>query len=157
MKLWRKNRNVERELPSFLKAGLNRLNGHLISFAESLQRKTSNYSLRKKKILLFLFVIVFVTESIIVTVQSITRKNITPVDFARIKTIPVESNKESAPVITMAEFLRIQKFKNFIDSLSATAEGKKRKDCLLLSRPQLMDSVNLLINLFLEQSKTLVK
>lgn len=157
MKLWRRNRNVEKELPSFVKAGLNRFNGWLINIANSLQQRTNHFSLRKKKVLLLLFVIVFVAESSIVTIQSFTRKTKSSFTVARIKPIPIEYDKSVAPVITKTEFLRIQRFKNYIDSLSTTTQGRKRKDSLLDNRPQLMDSVNFLINLYLQQSKTLVK
>ena len=157
MKLWRKNKNIEKELPSFLKAGLIRFNGRLISIANSLQQRTNHYSPRKKKLLLLLFVTVFVTESSLVIIQSITRKSKTSIAATRIKTIPVEFEKNIAPLITKSEFIKIQKFKNYIDSLSTTAQGRKLKDSLLHNRPQLMDSVNFLINLYLEQSKTLVK
>lgn len=157
MKWWRKNKKVERELPFYVKAGLSRFNSRLISIANFLQQRTNNYSLRKKKLLLLLFVIVFVAESSVVTIQSITQKNKISIAVTRIKTIPVESSESTTPHITKAEFLKIKKFKNYIDSLSTTAEGIKRKDSLLHNRPQLMDSVNFLINLFLEQSKTLAK
>jgi hypothetical protein len=157
MKLWRKNNRIEKELPTFLRAGLNRFNGRLMSIANYLQQRTNNYSLRKKKVLLFLFVIVFLTESSVVLVQGIARKSKSPISVTRIKTIPVESSESATPHITKAEFLKIKKFKNYIDSLSTTAEGIKHKDSLLHNRPQLMDSVNFLINLFLEQSKTLAK
>ena len=157
MKGWRINKNAEKELPSFLKTGLCRFNNRLISIADSLQQRTNHYSLRKKKVLLLLFVIVFLTESGVVTIQSIKGKNKTLVKVSRIKTIPVESNEEHTPQITKAEFLKIQTFKNYIDSLSTSTEGRKLKDSLLHNRPQLMDSVNFLINLFLEQSKTLAK
>ena len=154
MDLWRKNKKTERQLPYFVEAGLNRFNQRLINIANLLQQKTNSYSLRKKRIFLTLFVIVFVTESSVVTVRSITRKIRTPIDVSRIKTIPVESGKEDILLITKSEFIKIRTFKNYIDSLSTTAEGRKRKDSLLHSRPQLMDSVNYLINIFLEQLKT---
>lgn len=157
MKRWRKNKKTEKELPSFLKAGLSRFNGRLISIGNILQQRTNNYSLRKKKILLLLFVLVFLTESSVVTIQSITRKSKTPIDLTRIKTIRVESSEQNTRNITRTEFFKIQKFKNYIDSISTTTQGKKLRDSLLQNRPHLMDSVNLLINLFLEQSKSIVK
>ena len=157
MKRWRKNKKVEKELPSFLKAGLDRFNRRLISIASSLQQRTNHYSLIKKKVLLLLFMIVFVAESSVVLVQSITRKNKTPIEVTRIKAIRVESSDKSTPTITNTEFLKIKKFKTYIDSLSTSTAGRKRKDSLLHNRPQLMDSVNFLINLFLEQSKTFMK
>jgi hypothetical protein len=157
MKLWRKNKRLERELPSFLKAGLSRFNGWLISIANFLQRKTNSYSTGKKKFLLLLFVLVFVTQSGVVIIQSSTRKIKTMPGVNRIKTLTIPPGEKNTPRITKTQFLKIQKFKNYIDSLSRTARGRRLKDSLLQNRPQLMDSVSFLINLFLEQSKTLVK
>jgi hypothetical protein len=157
MKLWRRNKKTGNELPSFIKAELIRFNERLINIANFLQQKTNNYSLRRKKILLILFVIVFVTESGVVMIQSIKRKNKTPIDINRIKTIPVESSEQSTLRITKTEFLKIEKFKSYIDRLNATTQGKKIRDSFLHNRPHLMDSVNYLVNLYLEQSKTSVK
>lgn len=157
MKLWRKNKKLKKELPSFIAAGLNRFNGRLIAIANFLQQKTNKCSPGKKKFLLLVFVSGFVTESSIVTIQSLTRESKPSFTVTRIKPIPIESYKNVVTVITKAEFQRIQKFKEFIDSLNRTAKGRKRKDSLLYNRPQLMDSVNYLINLYLEQLKTSVK
>ncbi|HWI93875.1 MAG TPA: hypothetical protein VNT20_21495 [Flavisolibacter sp.] len=157
MKLWRKNKKLKREIPSFLTAALARVNGRLISIANFLQQKTNNYSPKKKKLLLLLFVIAFLTESSNITIQSLTRKTKTSFTVTRIKPILIESDKTVAPVVTKTEFLRIQRFRNYIDSLSTTTQGKKLKESLLHSRPELMDSVNFLINLYLEQLKTSVK
>ncbi|HTM92202.1 MAG TPA: hypothetical protein VL095_07285 [Flavisolibacter sp.] len=157
MKLLRKDKKVERELPAFLKAGLSRFNKRLIAIANFLQQKTNDYSLRKKKLLLLLFIIAFVAASSVVLVRSIAGKNKTLVEVKRVKAIPVQSSETNAPQITKTEFLRIQKFKNYIDSLNRTAPGRAVKDRLLHNRPQLMDSVRFLINLYLEQSKTIVK
>lgn len=157
MKLWRRNKKAERELPSFIKAGLIRFNERLIKIANYLQEKTNHYSVKKKKFLLLLFLVVFIAESTMVTIQSITQRSTTSIAVTRIKSIPVESNGTTAPLITKTEFLKIQKFKNYIDNLSKTAQGKKFKDSLLHDRVHLMDSVNFLVNLYLEQSKTSVK
>ena len=157
MKLWRKNKKLKREIPSFLTAALARVNGRLISIANFLQQKTNNYSPKKKKLVLLLFVIAFLTESSIITIQSLTRKTKSSFAVTRIKPILIESDKAVAPVITKTEFLRIQGFRNYIDSLSTTTQGRKLKDSVLHNRPQLMDSVNFLINLYLEQLKTSVK
>lgn len=157
MKLWRKNKKLRKELPFFLMAGLNRFNGRLITIANFLQQKTNHYSVRKKKLLLILFVIVFLTESSIVTIQSIRRKTKSSFTVTRIKPIPIESDEGIVLAITKGEFLKIQRFRNYIDSLNRTVEGRKRKDSLLYNRQQLMDSVNFLINLYLEQLKTSVK
>lgn len=157
MKLWQKNKKVERELPSFLKAGLSRFNRRLIAIANFLQRKTNSYSTGKKKFLLLLFVLVFVAESGVVIIESSTRRSKILPQINRIKAITIQTGERNIPQITRTEFLKIQKFKNYIDSLSSTAQGRRLKDSHLQNRPRLMDSVDFLINLFLEQSKTLEK
>jgi hypothetical protein len=154
MKLWRKVKRVEKELPSFLKTGLSRFNQRLIQVANYLQQKSNGYSIKKKKILLLLFVIVFITESCLVIIQSISQKNKTAIAVARIKTIPLQTEENQSSLITKEEFLKIKRFKKYIDCLSTTAKGRKLKDSLLQNRPHLMDSVNFLVNLYLEQSKT---
>lgn len=153
MKLWRRNKRVE-ELPSFLRAGLIKFNQRLHSIANFLQQKTNDYSQRKKKVLLALLTCVFISESMMIIVQSFTRKSETAISITRIKTIPLQKGQTQNLFITEKEFLRIQSFKNTIDSLNATPARRKLRDSLLHNRPHLMDSVNFLINLYLEQSKT---
>jgi hypothetical protein len=157
MKLWKKNKRVERELPSFINVGLYRFNQKLIAFAAYLQHKTNSYSKGSKKLVLLLFIIVFVTKSITLFVHSIKGSQKKSIAISRIKTIPVEREEPQTLLITKSEFLKIQKFKYYIDSLSTTAKGKKIKDSLLINRPQLMDSVNFLVSLYLEQLKSKVK
>ena len=125
MKRWRRNKKSEKELPSFLKAGLIRCNQNLIRIAGFLQQKTNAYSAKKKKVLLLLFVVALVTESSVVIIESITRKNKTPIAVTKIRTIPIDTDEANAPKITKSEFLKIQKFKNYIDSLSTTKKKKK--------------------------------
>lgn len=154
MKLWRKNKVTDWELPSFLISGLTRFHQWLIRMANFLQQKTNSYSVKKKKLLLLLFTIVFLTESSIVTIQSLQRRNNSPISIGRIKAVPIENNLSDVTVITREELQKIKRFKNYIDSLSTTAKGKKISDSLLQSHPHLMDSINFLIKLFSEQSKT---
>jgi hypothetical protein len=153
MKLWRKSKRVEKELPSFLKIGLVKFNQRLIGIANFLQEKTNGYSVKKKKILLLLFVIVFFAETTAVIIQAVKQRSKTSIAVTRIKTIPVETTKPAVPLITKTEFLRIQRFKNYIDSLNISTQGKKLRYSLLHNRPHLMDSVNYLISLYLEQLK----
>jgi len=121
--------------------------------ANFLQRKTNGYSTRTKKLWLLLFVILFVAESSIVTIQSIQRKNINSISVTRIRTIPIERNTTATPRFAKSELPKIQRFKNYIDSLSTTVRGRKLRDSLLHYRPHLMDTINFLINVYLEQSK----
>lgn len=152
MKLWRRNITND-ELPLFLKSGLTKCNDQLIKMANFLQRKTNGYSTRTKKLLLLLFVIVFVAESSIVTIQSFQGKNLNSISVTRIRTIPIERSTIAVPRVAKTELLKIQRFKNYIDSLSTTIRGRKLRDSLLHNRPHLMDTINFLINVYLEQSK----
>lgn len=154
MKLWRKNRRVDRDLPSFVKPGLVRINQKLLQFASFLQHKTNNYSAGRKKVLLLVFASVFIVESTLIIIQTTRAGNASPITVTRIKTLPVEKLQRQTPPITKSAFVRIQKFKNYIDSLGATTKGRKQRDSLLGGRPRLMDSVNFLINLYLEQLKS---
>lgn len=154
MKLWRKNNRADREWPSVLKAILIRCNQQLIKIAYFLQQKTNSYSTRKKKILLLLFLVVFVIESSIAIIQSFSKRNTSSILITGIKTLRVENNFIQTPKISKAELLKIQRFKNYIDSLNTTVQGRTIKESLLHDRPNLMDSVNFLVNHYLEQSKT---
>lgn len=157
MKLWRKSKKTDRELPSFVKIGLVKFNQKLIDIANSLQQKTNEYSVTKKKVLLGVFVVVFVTECLIVTIQGVKGDSKTSVEVSRIKALPIQNQGRSIPAITKSEFLRIQRFKNYADSLNTTRAGRKARDSLLRNRPHLMDSVNFLVNLYLEQIKNKMK
>lgn len=148
MKLWRKNKKTEKELPSFLKAWLNRFNRQLHRIADYFQRKTNNYPVKKKKFFLLVFVTLFVLESTIITVQSLRGNKGNFITVSRIKTIPLQKNSKIIPGIGEQELLKIQKFKTYIDSLSATPRGRRIKDSLLRKRPHLIDSVNFLISLY---------
>jgi len=100
---------------------------------------------------------VFLGESATVAIRGILGKYRSMVAVTRIKSIPLQLNATNVPRIAKKEFLRFQWFKAYTDSLETTLQGRKRKDSLLCDRPHLMDSINYLIHLYLEQSKTLVK
>lgn len=153
MKWERQNKNVDKDLPALVKTGLTRWNQWLVRLAGFLQEKTKSYSIRKKKLLLLLFIIVFATESSLVLVQSMKGRGKTSLDISRIKTIPVQQQQNPSALLTRPEFLKIQRFKSFIDSLQSTAKGRRLKDSLLQNRPQLMDSINFLLNIYSEQLK----
>ncbi len=153
MKWRRHNTREDGSLPSFLRTGLTKLNQWLIHIAGLLQKKTNSYSVKKKKILLLAFSVAFATESILVLVQSMNGSKKTPIDVSRIKTIPIQQEQAPGPFLTRGEFQKIQKFKNFIDSLSGSARGRKTRDSLLHNRPHLMDSIRFLLNLYSEQLK----
>lgn len=55
--------------------------------------------------------------------------------------LPAES---AGAVITDREFLNIQRFKIYLDSLARSPTGKRKRDSILLNRAGLMDSIALI-------------
>ena len=148
MKLFIKNKRTKTELPSFLKTRLTRFNQQLHRTADYFQATTNNYPVKKKKCFLVVFVTVFALESTIITVRSFSGSKENFITVSRIRTIPLQKNSKIIPAVGAHELWKIQKFKTYIDSLSATPQGIKMKDSLLFSRPHLIDSINLLISLY---------
>lgn len=157
MKKWRNHKKPGEALPSFLKAGVHFLNTCLVRAAAFLQRKTNHCSPRKKKGFLLFFVLVFATGSSVIILQSIRGKTKPPLAIDRVKTIATPGGNGRTDQAAKAALLSVQRFNNYMDSLGTSAEGRKRKDSLLQSHPQLMDSVHQFLHFFLEPSKTQAK
>lgn len=150
MKIFRKKNKDHKELHPFIVRVLLRINYTLKLCANWLQQKTNSYSARKRKIILILFCVVFVSESIVVVYQSLQKNNAIPYYVTHIQ--PVRLLKEEVhPLISEKEFMRIHRFKLMLDSLQTTS--KIKFDSLLSLRPHLMDTIHLLENLYYEQQK----
>lgn len=154
MRRWRTRKTAKSVLASFVKAGLGRCNQQLMVLADRLQKITNRYSPVRKKLLLLLFTAVFAAASTLIMIHAIRAVQVRSLPLTRIKMPPIETGQGSLPVITNATYVRLRWFKDVIDSLGTTAAGAKQRDSLLSRRPLLMDSVNFLINLYLEQIKT---
>lgn len=153
MKWWKKKEVKQRQVPEFMTNALTRSHHYVLKSAAFLQRKSNGYSVRKKKILLLFFVLLFVFASIVILIDSLTRKQ-SAIGITKISPVVLQKeNGLTAPRISKGEFKRIQKFKQLIDSLSKTQSGKMIKDSLLRGRPHLMDSVHYLLSLYSEQVK----
>jgi hypothetical protein len=59
--------------------------------------------------------------------------------------------KKYQTIISQKEYSAIHSFKMHLDSLKSTTRGKLILDSLYSSRPHLIDSINLLENLYHEQ------
>lgn len=151
MKLFRKQKRKQRELPPFLIRQLLYLNNKLHVFAGWLQQKTNEFSSKKIKILFLVFCLTFLSVSIIVMFQSFKRDNRNLYNISPVRIIPLLKEQRIRPVINEQEFKRIHGFKIYLDSLQTTAKGKLEFDSLLSTRPLLTDTINYLENLYYEQ------
>ncbi|WP_294819061.1 hypothetical protein [uncultured Flavobacterium sp.] len=60
----------------------------------------------------------------------------------RLKTVVTEEKAgKGKPTVAAGEYIKIQRFHNYMDSLANTAAGKKVRDSILDARPGLPDSI----------------
>lgn len=126
-------------------------------WADYLQRKTNKLSSSTKKYCLLLFCFLSVTCSIWLIVQSFDgtktkRLIVVPIS---VPAHPVETGEEklrSYAMITRKEFLRLERFRRYMDSLGGSLSGLRIRDSMLLARPKLMDSIRLIEYLYRLQS-----
>src|SRR5665213_652957 len=148
MKLFRKQKRKQRELPPFLIRQLLYLNNKLHVFAAWLQQKTNGVSSKKIKILFLVFCLIFLSVSIIVMYQSFKKDNTNLHFISPIPIMPLLKEQRIRPVINEREFKRIHSYKVYLDSLQKTTKGKLKFDSLLSMRPHLTDTINYLENLY---------
>jgi hypothetical protein len=151
MKLFGKNKNMQRELHPFLKMQLIQLNNKLKLFAAWLQQKTNRYSSKKIKILLLVFCFVFLIESLLVIYQGFKKEHSNFYFITPIRNMPLLQEKYHQPLMSTKEFNRIHDIKIYLDSLQTTAKGKLKFDSLLSTRPYLTGTINYLENIYYEQ------
>lgn len=126
------------------------------NYADWLSRKTEKYSRQTKIITLILFCVVgsaYWVWGIVKVFQKtqttfrISEISIPTYSIPEIKSLPM------LMLITDKEYADIQQFKSHIDSLRKTSEGQLIIDSILFKRPQLMDSITIIENIYLSQQK----
>src|ERR1700737_4257064 len=137
MKLFRKKNRVSKELHPFIVRVLVRINNKLKLWAEWLQQKTNKYSNNKRKMILLIFCLIFVSESLFVVYQSIKVNTRISYRVTPIRTSPLLEKERVQPTISEIELNRIHRFKIFLDSLQTTSEGKLSHDSFLYARPHI--------------------
>jgi len=151
MKIFRNKSKSQKKLNPFLERMLLRCKYKLQKFASWLQQKTIQYSPKKLTILLAVFCFVFLTESLLVIYHSVGQKNSNSYFITPIRPMILLREKKYQPLISEKEYNTIHSFKIHLDSLKNTASGKSVLDSLFTSSPHLIDSINLLENLYYEQ------
>lgn len=140
MKIFKVNKN--RELPHFMIRFLKMINNSMLKFAQYLEQKTKHSSDSKKKLFLFLFCLVFVTESSVLIILSLQKIPAFPYSVTSIKFIRPAEHKGISPVLPTIQFRKIEQFKHYLDSNTVF------RDSLLSIRPHLMDTLNFLKEMY---------
>ena len=152
MKWFIKKKKEEWSVPPFTLRIMLHLNKKLSSLAAWLGQKTVGYSKRKKVTVLFLFCVAFATESFYVVWSSFQRSSVPSYTVTPIRVMPLL--KESGPkTVAIPELKRIHRFKEYLDSVSRSGNGRRWRDSFLTTRPHLMDTILYLEGLYNEQFK----
>jgi hypothetical protein len=120
----------------------------LNGFAGWLQRKMNRFSLRKQKIVLAFFCLLFAGASLYVAVAGFRQRSYS-YHQQSISVTPLLKQQDVHAQISFQELTRIHQFKVHIDSLS----GEERRQ-FLAGRPHLMDTVNFLESLYQKEINT---
>ena len=126
-----------------------RFNERLVRLAGFLQLKMSACSLKKQKMFLGLFCLLFISASIRVAYCSLTHQGSLHYSVTSIHVIPLlkEAPKDKLPNKGV-ELQHIHRFKMYLDSLTKTEGGQVLRDSLLRGRPHLIDTLNYLDQLY---------
>jgi len=151
-------RNSEKETVLSDKAARWVANGILKTqnkFADALGKFSSTWKSKQQWIFLSVVCLVFGGLSFVAIVQSFNKKHQNVLrKSTRIK-IPQKLPEErmSVALITDHEIKQVHLFKHTMDSLSKTSTGKMTLNKLLNSRPGLMDSLEMVEQLYYSQKK----
>jgi len=137
-----------------MQAGYKHLQG---GWAKWMMKRTEKFSRRTWIVLLILFVLSTSTYSVYLAVSAITEKDgilitVTPIKKPRYTTEMGETDKEAAEV-SEAEYRRIKRFMVYMDSLARSPSGKSLYDSINSHRPGLMDSLQLIEQLYRKKIK----
>lgn len=125
--------------------------------AKWMMKRTEKFSRRTWIVLLIFFVLSTSTYSIYLAVSAIAEKDgtlitVTPIKKPRYTTEMGENDKEAVEV-SEAQYRRIKRFRVYMDSLARSPSGKTFYDSITSHRPGLMDSLQLIEQLYREKIK----
>jgi hypothetical protein len=131
-------------------------NHKLHKCSDYLQSKTERLSMHRKKVYLFIFCLLFGSISICVFIKAFTDKEtLLTIHAITVPAYADKLHKDLPPeqvIITQKEFLHIEVFRHYMDSLRISKTGKFLYDSIMQARPHLMDSILLLENMYQIQS-----
>ncbi len=139
-----------REVPALINKWLIAIHRYLQQLNIWLQRRSNQYSIKKKKIFLCIFCIMSVLICCFIIYSTIHNQTSTWLFAAPIRVIPLPKDALQKTSISVNEFHRLNAYKAYVDSLQSIY--KKNGDsvlCRYVSKMQ--DTINLLQNLYYEQ------
>ena len=151
MKFNEKNKKGKRELRSFFVKQQIFINKALQSCNVWLQKRTNKYSSKTKRICLSIFCFAFISESSTVIYKSFKQHGPTDLLITPIHAMPLLKTLSNHSSITNEEIKKIKAYKYYLDSLNAIYKTKPGSDIFLSNNKNLLDTINLLENLYYEQ------
>ena len=125
-------------------------------FASFMSKKLNHLSAKKRKTFFILFFILLgglsVNKIALGIISDSAIVNIVKIDKINFSIHDSKSSIEGLE-ITKRDFQSIALFRHYMDSLSKSLSGKYQYDSILQARPGLMDSVQVLEQLYLSQQK----
>lgn len=124
-------------------------------FAVSLEKISASWKPKQQWIFLYLVCLVFGGLSFISIIKPFNKKtgNILSKPSAIKTPRMIPDDEQHAVSITDNEIRQVHLFKHSLDSLSKTADGKIKVDRLMKRRPGLMDSLEMVEQLYYSQKK----
>ncbi len=137
-----------------MQAGYKHLQG---GWAKWMMKRTEKFSRRTWIVLLILFVLFTSTYSVYLAVSAIAEKDgilitVTPIKKPKYTTEMGETDKDAVEV-SEVQYRRIKRFRAYMDSLARSPSGKTLYDSISSHRPGLMDSLQLIEQLYRKKFK----
>lgn len=148
----KKRERLNQPLSSLVTRALTCVNGRLIRCAEALQRETSRLSPQRLKGLLCLFCFIFLSASAYVVINSLHGKELS-FRIQPIQAMPLAKRPLQQSTISESEFIRLHRLRLSLDSLAKSPSGKILFDSLIKKHPNLLDTLKILENIYLEKHK----
>ena len=127
-------------------------------WAAFMQHHTDRLPLKAKVFMLFIFCLCAGGCSFLLIARSLMSNHAVSLRVTRIKTSAHigeagDERIKATLIVTKAEYYKIHRFSLYMDSLKRSASGKKHYDGILSGRPGLLDSINLIENIYQSQTK----
>lgn len=142
----------------FLKTIVNNCIRWQSGWAVWMQRKTEKLSGKGKLMMLLIFVLLTGSYSIYLIGKSFSKNPAPSFLIIPIKRpAHIQENGDEAEhanaVISKSEYERIYRFRQYMDSLTRSSTGKVLYDSIVAHRPGLMDSIQIIENIYQSQIK----
>ena len=126
-------------------------------FSRFMNERTKKLNLRTQKLFLVLFCLIFGGFSLYAFVDvfrnsEMSTGSLKPDQVSMPKYYP-EQSQSKHPFVSEMDMIRISRFKLYMDNLSNSIKGKHVYDSILQVRPGLMDSIQVIEELYYSPSK----